>query len=335
MKYVYAYCDPQKPVELIVEGVSFNHEPFYVGKGTKNRIRVHLCPSRHTLKLPLYAKIAKMCRNGISPVIVECKQCETDKEACDWESKLIKAIGRRDTKTGTLANLTDGGEGCWSMSDSVKIKRSARRLNVSEAEYAEHFARGERRCIACRNWFDEGELRGSHCKNCRNEKLKVERHNAILKKCGGNQALVELCRANTQLLHVIERRGITPEEYLKILSDGKNICRKCKNVVKADDFTNGMCRECSNEYSRCHSKEMRGYDKDVERISSIVGNTSLAEAVLQAAKRQKIDIAKYARNVADNKRYCPVCKSWKSKDEFWANKTRTLGVQHKCRGCSD
>ena len=45
-------------------------------------------------------------------------------EACRLEILLIKKYGRKDLHTGTLVNLTDGGDGHKGMSQSTKDKIS-------------------------------------------------------------------------------------------------------------------------------------------------------------------------------------------------------------------
>ena len=46
----------------------------------------------------------------------------TWEEACAKESELIKSIGRIDLNEGTLANLTDGGEGLYNPAEYVREK---------------------------------------------------------------------------------------------------------------------------------------------------------------------------------------------------------------------
>lgn len=49
--YIYIYTDPRKPGKFIYEGVDicFLFEPFYIGKGTKNRYKVHIQSSYITI----------------------------------------------------------------------------------------------------------------------------------------------------------------------------------------------------------------------------------------------------------------------------------------------
>jgi len=122
--YVYVYLDPRKPGEYVYGKYKFDYEPFYVGKGSGRRFRVHLY--NHKLKRNKYnnnkiKKISKFIgKNNLPIVIIDCS-CE--KEAFELEKKLIKLIGRADLGEGTLTNLTDGGEGVSGHKHSKETRR--------------------------------------------------------------------------------------------------------------------------------------------------------------------------------------------------------------------
>jgi hypothetical protein len=90
--YVYIYTDPTK-----------NDEPFYVGKGSGNRYLSHLSRKGNH---PLTNRLSKI---GVKPNITKI-ECSTEQNAFLLEVGLIYRIGRKDIKTGTLLNLTEGGE---------------------------------------------------------------------------------------------------------------------------------------------------------------------------------------------------------------------------------
>lgn len=98
MAYVYIYYDPRKnPIE-----------PIYIGKGTKeNRMYHHLIDCKNII---LKRKINKIKKEKLKPIIKKYKDNITNEDAINLEKKIISKYGRLDLKTGSLCNLTDGGE---------------------------------------------------------------------------------------------------------------------------------------------------------------------------------------------------------------------------------
>lgn len=93
--YVYIYSDPSK-----------NDEIFYIGKGSKNRCFDHL---KRKDNHPMTNKIKKMISEQTTPTISKI-ECSGEAIAFELEIGLIKMLGRKDIGSGTLLNLTDGGE---------------------------------------------------------------------------------------------------------------------------------------------------------------------------------------------------------------------------------
>lgn len=115
--YIYIYLNPLKKGKYQYKHFNFDYEPFYVGLGQKNRINRHIIDSRYkdkhnkhkTLKDNIILKILK---NDLEPIRFKLYENVTLESAIRLERCLIKLIGRRDISLGTLANFTDGGEGC-------------------------------------------------------------------------------------------------------------------------------------------------------------------------------------------------------------------------------
>lgn len=103
--YVYAYLDPHKRGCFIYGNLLFRHEPFYIGKGCRERAWSNQS-SRLTLN-----KIKSIKNLGQEPLVVIVKKNITEDQAFNIEKELISKIGRKDIKTGILTNQTDGGEG--------------------------------------------------------------------------------------------------------------------------------------------------------------------------------------------------------------------------------
>lgn len=92
-----------------------NREVFYVGIGNKDRPYQKAPTSRSVLWHRVVAKhgyYIEIIRTGL-----------TNEEACNIEIDLIDLIGRRDKKTGTLVNLTNGGEGVVGANQEHQQKR--------------------------------------------------------------------------------------------------------------------------------------------------------------------------------------------------------------------
>ena len=101
--YVYVYSDPA------------NDTPFYVGMGKGNRKFAHLREAKNNPE-PVQGQhklntIRKMIREGREPVIRTVYETEVRADALEFECSLIATIGRQDIGTGTLTNMTSGGEG--------------------------------------------------------------------------------------------------------------------------------------------------------------------------------------------------------------------------------
>lgn len=111
--YVYAYRDPTRNLEYI-----------YVGKGQKQR---HLDHLNRTDKHPFVQRLQKMKRSGVEPVIEFLCMDVNEELAFLVEEEAILKFGRKDLKTGTLLNLTAGGEGVssWIATPEYCAKMSA------------------------------------------------------------------------------------------------------------------------------------------------------------------------------------------------------------------
>lgn len=126
--YVYIYLDPRKQGTYYYPdmNLSFLYEPFYVGKGKKHRWSDHLNKqvemNRNTFKTK---KINKLKRMGydLHNYVIKIKTNLSNEEASEFESYCIRLIGRHDTKTGVLTNLTDGGEGTPNRIRSLEEKQ--------------------------------------------------------------------------------------------------------------------------------------------------------------------------------------------------------------------
>ena len=93
--YIYLYLDQ-------------DDIPFYVGKGKNDRYKVYNHLHKNSPNPFLKNKIRKVGAKNIK--IHFLHKNITEEEALQQERYWIKYYGRRDLGTGTLCNLTDGGE---------------------------------------------------------------------------------------------------------------------------------------------------------------------------------------------------------------------------------
>lgn len=85
--------------------------PFYIGKGTGDRLNHHTMPFSLKNKSMKNSIIKKAIRDGQTVIAEVLSSFDDEESAFQEEKRLIALHGRRDIGTGILANHTDGGEG--------------------------------------------------------------------------------------------------------------------------------------------------------------------------------------------------------------------------------
>jgi hypothetical protein len=119
--YVYVYKDPSR-----------NYEPIYIGKGSGYRAWDHL-KSKNT-KSHFINRLNIMKTNGIDPLIEILMTVDDEETAFSLEIWFIFKYGRRDLKTGTLCNLTGGGDGIINLSEEAKARSLAKRTGQKRSQ---------------------------------------------------------------------------------------------------------------------------------------------------------------------------------------------------------
>lgn len=123
--YVYLYRDPRPRKKL---------QPIYVGKGTASRRRADHHWEKGTHNPILRGILSKIRLAGLSPVIEIVAWFDSEAAAFDLEMALVAKFGRRDLRSGTLANMTDGGDGGAGLIVSAETRaESAARLKIIRA----------------------------------------------------------------------------------------------------------------------------------------------------------------------------------------------------------
>ena len=122
--YVYVYLDPRKYGVFNYGDYSFTNEPIYIGKGVRNRINQHLSTVNEGKTSLFYNKLRKILKEGFEPIKFKVIENLTEEESLLFEKKLIGLIGRIDIETGSLCNMTEGGEVGFKRTEESKKKLS-------------------------------------------------------------------------------------------------------------------------------------------------------------------------------------------------------------------
>jgi hypothetical protein len=112
------------------------NEPFYIGIGTSE---YYNRAYRHKNRSELWQRIA--AKSGYEVEILMDNL--TWEEACEKEKEFIALYGRKDIKTGCLANMTDGGDGAI----NVVISKEHRE-KIAEANRRRIFTEEDRKKMA-------------------------------------------------------------------------------------------------------------------------------------------------------------------------------------------
>lgn len=158
--YVYVYCDPRKKGNYSYMengvGIDFEYEPFYIGMGKGNRVKIHLSEAKdnnfekkkgnNKYKI---RKIRKIWSENKEPIIYKIVEKLNQYDAKLIEKFLITLIGRYDLCNGILTNLTGGGDGLINISDYIKKKKKkTRKLTLKKnPEILENMKKNRKKTI--------------------------------------------------------------------------------------------------------------------------------------------------------------------------------------------
>jgi len=110
--YVYVYLNTLNPGKFDYEDISFEYEPFYIGKGKDDRMYHHLNKVKNSSKYKPNEKfniIENCIKSKNDPIIVKLFDNLTEDHSLIKENEIIKKIGRFDLNKGPLTNRNDGG----------------------------------------------------------------------------------------------------------------------------------------------------------------------------------------------------------------------------------
>lgn len=106
--YNYILLDPRKPHKWNYDKYTFDYLPFYVGKGSSNRVKNHYFDSSKD-NFHKYNVIQKLKQGGFTPTYKIIYENSTEKQAFQKEIDLIKYI-KINLPNSDLTNITEGGE---------------------------------------------------------------------------------------------------------------------------------------------------------------------------------------------------------------------------------
>lgn len=283
--YVYCMLDVRKAGKYRYGNFEFDCEPFYIGKGRGDRIKTHFAPSRLNQSSRKNSKLKKMITLGIHPIIRKLQEGLREESAMGLERELIATIGRIDTGTGPLTNMTECGDGMsgYIQGTDTRHKRSLAlkgRIpwNVGAKYSADMKAKMRKTALAFGNGkhmngrthtadekrkISEGLVGHSVSPDTR---LKIAlgntgkiissetRHKISMSSLGrkiSKETRNKMSLANR--VRMASELGITLEEYLRLVNKGLKHCSVCKVWKKLEYFSPasngtrfGKCRECRN-----------------------------------------------------------------------------------------
>jgi len=131
MKKFYTYIW-RTPVEISIKNQCIlAGSIFYVGKGSGRRSYRHLNDISGTNELK-ETVIRRIRQSGTEPIVEHVKENITEKEAFLIEKELIHSIGQIIHCTGSLTNLTSGGEGTSGIIRSDKYRENLSKIHTGK-----------------------------------------------------------------------------------------------------------------------------------------------------------------------------------------------------------
>lgn len=270
--YVYIYLNPLKPGNFEYKKFNFEFEPFYIGLGKKNRINRHINDAKYHKKKSLKDNIIlKILKNNIEPIRFKLYDNITLESASRLERYLIHLIGRRDLNKGSLANLTDGGEGTFGRV-YTDIQLENRKILTNK--------------LWCDGIYDNRDFKGDknpfynkhHTEETKNKIIikigdsqKGDKNSNYGKKWSDTQKMLASIKQKNNHKHLIgENNPSKRKDVRKKISDGK-LGEKNPNAKKwllispnNDEFIiNGGIKRKLKEYNLTYS--MFEYYKDDEK----------------------------------------------------------------------
>lgn len=134
--FTYVLLDPRKPGQYEYgygdAALRFEFEPYYVGKGSGNRLLVHYNNTKKVDNPHKCNLINKLNTLGYSPCYVKLVDQVSEEVAFACEVETISTIGMLKHKQGPLVNVSTGGTGCSGNECTDEHKARLRELHTGK-----------------------------------------------------------------------------------------------------------------------------------------------------------------------------------------------------------
>lgn len=226
--YIYIFLDSTKPGHYEYDGLKFNYEPFYVGKGSGDRIKTSLYNRESPFKSN---KINKIKKSGGEIISIKLYENLENIESLELEKVIINKIGRRDLGLGTLVNQTDGGDGRINVIVSSETKRKISETKKSQNLSTPHSEETKYKLKE----INKGDKNPMFDKK-HTEKVKEDQSNRVL---GHNHPMFGKKHTNETILKIKENRNASVDQ------EEKNRLSKERNskVILQYDLKNNFIKE--------------------------------------------------------------------------------------------
>lgn len=163
MFYIYIYLDPRTPGRYEYGDYCFLYEPFYVGKGSGDRMFEHLKNYELSKNSFKSNKIKSILNSGYTPYIIKIiENIENEDISYSLEEEIIKTIGRF-TNNGPLVNLKEGGKG--GLSGYVYTDEQLRQKSITSKKIQSCPIYRELRKEIGKNIYNDDDIKIKHREN--------------------------------------------------------------------------------------------------------------------------------------------------------------------------
>jgi len=196
----------------------FEYQPIYIGKGTRNRINQHLINVDKGKTSLFYNKLRKIIKDGFTPISIKLIEGLTEVDSLIYEKELINLIGRVDIETGSLCNMTEGGEVGFTRTEEARKKISESKKGYKNPMYGKTTSEKQKESVKKAHKLGKIKLteenkkrKGVKNKNVRNDVIKYK----LFSPTGdehillGAKELQNFCKEKKLQYHVIKNNENT------------------------------------------------------------------------------------------------------------------------------